>query len=144
MIDNKKIKITKASRVFTEQEIDEIIRHCNNLLCECNLDTIDEEEFNRYVKAIIVKLIVYTGVSVAQKIYPLTVEAYNSENGTLDINGYIIHLPYHLRNNINTYVKELIPRRKKNDLLFSDYKGILQNQPSWVGSLYSYVASQFR
>ena len=140
MIDNKKIKIAKASRVFAEQEIDEIVKHCNNLLGECNLDEIDEEGFNRYVKAVIVKLIVYTGVSVTQKIYPLRVGAYDSANGTLDINGYIIHLPYHLRNNMNTYIKQLIPLRKKNDLLFSDYKGFLQSEPSWVGSLYSYVA----
>ena len=139
MIDNKKITITKASRVFSEKEIDDIIRHCNSLLNNYNLNEIDEEVFNRCVKAIIVKLIIYTGVSVAQKIYPLKIEAYDSERGTLDIDGYRIHLPYHLRNNMNMYIKELISKRKKNDFLFSDYKGMLQEQPCWVGSLYSYV-----
>lgn len=139
MVDNKKIKIAKASEVFSEQEICNIVRHCNSLIAEYNPNGNVEEEFNRYVRAIIVKLIIYTGASVAQKIYPLKVEAYDKECGTLDIDGYKVHLPYHLRNNMNTYVTELIPMRGKKDLLFSDYRGTLQVQPHWVGSLYSYI-----
>lgn len=80
----KKIKYTSQGRVYSKAEIEDLIKYCNdNLISDFDPKKKQENCFNRFVKALMVKLVIYTGASVADKIYPIKVNGLNLNKGTI-------------------------------------------------------------
>ncbi len=90
------------------------------------------------MKALIVKLVIYTGASVAAKIYPIKVKDLNLEKGIIKVGEFDVHLPYHLRNNLSEYVNKLINNRDKKDLLFKNYNNQPFTEPNKIGGFYTH------
>lgn len=135
----KRIKYGSQGKVYSQTEIEDLIKYCNeNLDSEFNKNKKQEGCFNRYVKALITKLVIYTGASVAQKIYPIKVKDLNLDKGTIKIGEFEVHLPYHLRNNLSEYVNKFIRTRDKKDLLFKTYNNIELKEPNIIGGFYTY------
>ena len=133
----KRIKYSSQGKVYSQAEIDEIISYCDeNLDSDFNINKKQEDCYNRYVRALVTKLIIYTGVSVATKIFPIKVMDLNLEKGTIKIGDFEVHLPYNLRNNLNEYVSEFIRARDKTDLLFKTYDNMPIKQPNYIGGFY--------
>ena len=133
----KRIKYSSQGKVYSQAEIDEITSYCDeNLDSNFNINKKQEDCYNRYVRALVTKLIIYTGVSVATKIFPIKVVDINLDKGTIKIGEFEVHLPYHLRNNLNEYVSKFIGTRDKTDLLFKTYDNMPIKQPNYIGGFY--------
>ena len=137
LIKEKRIKYSSQGEVYSQTEINEIIEYCNeNLVCEFDIKKNQKDSYNRFVRALITKLIIYTGASVASKIFSIKVKDLNLQKGTIKIGECEVHLPYHLRNNLNEYVNILINDRDKKDLLFKTYDNMPFKQPNSIGGFY--------
>lgn len=136
----KKKIITKGEgRIYDEDNIRTILECCNRNL-DINFPKQKQENlcYDKYIKALIVKLVIYTGVSAVPKLYPIKVKDYDALNGALKIGNYIVHLPYNLRNQFNDYNNGIVGHRDKNDYLFKLHNGTKMENANDVVSLYAH------
>lgn len=139
----RKIISKGEGKIYDDNSIKIILECCNKNL-EINFPKQKQENrcYDQYVKSLIIKLIIYTGVSVVSKLYPIKVNDYDMKRGSLKIGNYIIHLPYYLRQQFNDYMNEIVGCREKNDYLFKLYNGTKLEDAHDVVSIYSHSLSK--
>lgn len=143
LIKDKVIKKSSEGTPLNEQQIPYVIKYCNrNLLSlQESKKEINKNIHNKFVKSLIAKLIILTGVSVSDRIYQLKLKDINMKSGYLNIGGYKVYLPFNLRNQFLVYFSEVY-NGDINDLesyLFLNYKVESLIQPNYVGSLINKV-----
>ena len=140
------IKESKEGAPFNEEQIACVIEYCNDNLLPLQLNKKENKEniHNRYVKSLIVKLVILTGASVSDRIYQLKIKDLNMDSGYLLIEGYRVYLPFNLRNQFSYYLSEIYSG-DINDLdnyLFLKYNRERLKQPNIVGGLINNVLSR--
>lgn len=140
------VKKSKEGAPFNEEQIACVIEYCNDNLLPLQFSRKENKEniHNRFIKSLIVKLVILTGVSVSDRVYKLKLKDLNMESGYILIEGYRIYLPYNLRNQFSLYLSEIY-NGDKSDLdsyLFLNYKREHLKQPNIVGGLIKNVLSR--
>lgn len=119
----------KAKQIFpplTDDEIDALIDKCNEILNDNDSDKFmftEQQKYNRqfslFMSAIIVKIIIFTGVT-NDTLLSMKTSHVDVISGKLKLNGYWIHLPDALSQQMKLYmtIREKIVRDDKNTLLF--------------------------
>jgi hypothetical protein len=143
LIKDKVIKKSNEGTPFNEEQIACVIDYCNDNLLPLQLNKKENKEniHNRFVKSLITKLVILTGVSVSDRVYQLKIKDINMNSGYLYIGGYRVYLPFNLRNQLSVYLSEVY-NGNINDLesyLFLNYKGERLRQPNFVGALINNV-----
>ena len=140
------IKESKEGAPFNEEQIVCVIEYCNDNLLPLQLNKKENKEniHNRYVKSLIVKLVILTGVSVSDRIYQLKIKDLNMDSGYLLIEGYRVYLPFNLRNQFSYYLSEVYSGDINNldNYLFLKYNRERLKQPNIVGGLINNILSR--
>ncbi|MFC4305950.1 hypothetical protein [Cohnella boryungensis] len=113
------LKDKESIRVFSEVEIIDLIKDCNETL---GMLLNDDDDFDKkFVPALILKLIIFTGIKY--RIVPrLKVQSFNIRYGTIDINNFTIHLPYKLIDQLDKYLS-IRNKKSSSDFLFIKSNG---------------------
>ncbi len=146
LITEEVIKESKEGAPFNEEQIACVNEYCNDNLLPLQLNKKQNKEniHNRYVKSLIIKLVILTGISVSDRIYQLKIKDINMNSGHLLIEGYRVYLPFNLRNQFSYYLSEIY-NGNINDLdsyLFLNYNRECLKQPNIVGGLMNNVLSR--
>ncbi|WP_313133223.1 hypothetical protein [Anaerocolumna sp.] len=146
LIKERIIKKSNEGTPFNEEQIAFVIDYCNDNLLPLQHNKKENKEniHNRFVKSLIVKLVIFTGVSVSDRVYQLKIKDINMESGYLCIEGYRVYLPFNLRNQFSIYLSEIY-NGNINDLdsyLFLNYKRERLRQANFVGALINNVLSR--
>ncbi len=132
---NSKINKTQGFEMFDEDTINIVIQECNSWLMDEKIlsrASTSSKYFNRLRSAVIIKLIIYTGVWY--RVVPTILLAdLDIPHGQIKINGFNIHLPNDLadqmlkfKNIRDQIVKRLTDSNKEingQDFLFIEFSG---------------------
>lgn len=140
------IKRSKEGAPFNEEQIACVIEYCNENLLPLKFIKKENKEniHNRFVKSLIVKLVILSGLSVSDRIYQLKLKDINMDLGYILIEEYRIYLPFNLRNQFSIYLSEIYNGDKSNldSYLFLNYNHEHLKQPNTVGGLINNVLSR--
>ncbi|KOR90388.1 tyrosine-type recombinase/integrase [Paenibacillus solani] len=134
---SKNLKDKEATRIFSESEIQKLIKDCND-----TLDLLNNEESDyfdkKFVPALILKILVLTGMKY-KKVPKLTLSDLNLRYGTIKINNYIIHMPHRLIDQFEMYLSLREDKTKSNFLFIKSNGDQIPEQTSntayFLGSL---------
>jgi integrase len=142
LIDNKIILFKKTERALTEKEIKMIIDYCNECIDNFELKELlaNKDKYNRFVFAIMIKLIIFCGVSerVLSKVKRRDI---NLVTGKIKINNMELQLPFNLRTQMKKYVDARDTRSAKENRLFVDFYG---NNTDGRGRLGGFISNRLR
>lgn len=132
---SQNLKDKESTVIFTQTEIVRLINDCDEIL---NMRMINDEEFDKkIVPALILKLIILTGVKY-KVIRNLSINDLNLRYGTIEINKYVIHMPISLIDQFELYV--LIRSEKTaSDYLFIQTTG--EQLPDKTGNTAYFLGS---
>lgn len=146
LIKENVIKESSEGTPFNEEQIAIVIKYCNdNLLSlRTNQRKNNQNIHDRFVKSLIAKLIILTGVSVSDKILQLRIKDLNMDLGFLMIGGYRVYLPFNLRNQFTTYLSELYNGNihDSDSYIFLMHNHERIKQPNVVGNFIKNVLSR--
>jgi len=133
----KKLHIHSTGLPYSDQEMREILKYCNNCLDTEDVLTHHDNTnlYNRFVKALATKLIIYTGFSVTPKLTGIRQRDLDNLGGTLKIGDYVIHVPFHLRIQFRDYFK-IIKIKDPDVQLLTYFNGTPISQPAEIGNFY--------
>jgi integrase len=125
ILNSEVLKEREGFKIFSNEEVKELLDQCNEIL--------DSEEgftkaknskkyFNKYRSALILKLILLTGVTY-KVICKLISSDLNLTMNTIKINGYEIHLPHLMRNQFYKFIKLKDVLHIKENYLFVEFNG---------------------
>lgn len=129
------IKPSTQGVPFTDEQVKLIVQYCNDILTISTVERSVSEErcYNRYVKSLAVKLIVYLGVSI-DVLNAIEVQHLDLQYGTIVISGYQFHLPYWIRQQIELFHEKILRKNTHTSPLLALYDGKMFPQPSVLGA----------
>lgn len=133
-----KIIIKSEDTIISDDNVAKIIECCNKNLILSEIKRLPDKKdsYNRFVKALIVKLILLTGIKFTPTIKSIKKKDLNLGQGTLKIEKYQIHLPYHYRKQLNDYTT-IYNCKSDEDPLFSFYNNSQLSQPNDLTTIFS-------
>jgi len=123
--DHNSLKERKGFGVLDHRCIEDLILQCNNLLSseEELIKSKDKKKFfNKIRSAVIVKLILLTGVPY-RAIRNLDVRDIKIDDNTINLNGFIIHIPKTIKEDLTKYVYISKHLRQNQEKLFIEFEG---------------------
>lgn len=124
----EKLKLNKKEQVkpLTDKEAGMVIEKCNAVLERADFDNISsgkwDGDFSRYISALLSKMVLCYGSSI-KALRQIMVDDYNSQYGTITINGYKVHMPDGLKKDMDDYVRfrKILDGKDSNPHLFIDF-----------------------
>lgn len=129
------LKGKKDKAPISENICKDLIKCCDENINNFNIDSMDinkmkkenskTKAFNYFVSGIITKIVILTGIK-NNVINVIKIDDYDSTLNTLIINGFKIHLPDNLGNQMKKYIsvrKKILSNGKETNTLFINKRG---------------------
>lgn len=124
-ISDHSLKSKEGFGALSSEEVNELVTQCNELLTSEDqyLKAFEKQKyFNRYRSAILVKLMLLTGVAY-RTIRKVKKSDLNVSHGIITINDYEIRLPKALQTNFQKYLELIDSLHGEQDDLFIEFNG---------------------
>ncbi len=140
----KSFKYKKNGRALNEHEISTLIKYCDDEINKYLIDKLikSNEKYNNFVRAIMVKLTIYTGIKNIG-FNTIMYSDYSFEKGTIKINGYEILLPSNLKIQMKKYIDLRTIKNNIEGNLFLEYDGKLDTGTGKLGTFILKCLEQF-
>jgi hypothetical protein len=122
LIHDKIIIFKKSGRPLMENEVKMLVTYCDECIEKYDLEQIlaDKNKYNRYVSAIMIKIIIYCGIS-ERVLSKVEVDDIDLSIGRIKISNIMLQLPYNLRTQMEKYLYLRHTRSSEGNRLFVDF-----------------------
>lgn len=122
LIHDKIILFKKSGKPLTENIVKMLINYCDECIEKFDLEQIlaNKDKYNRFVYAVMIKLIIYCGIS-ERVLSKVKVNDLYLNTGKIRINNILLQLPFNLRTQMNKYFGLRQTRSSEANRLFVDF-----------------------